>query len=111
MLGLPTYRVLVEENGPLSTPDYILFGLGVITLATEFTADNQQWSYHQYKISGHIDGNQWPGANIEWTENDRKRGFANRGLWAWSRHPNFACEQTFWVRDNSVPLQGARSTN
>ncbi len=25
------------------------------------------------------------------------RGFVTSGLWAWSRHPNFAAEQTFWV--------------
>lgn len=27
---------------------------------------------------------------------DVDRGFVTRGLWAWSRHPNFACEQTTW---------------
>ncbi|KAK0538331.1 hypothetical protein OC834_000479 [Tilletia horrida] len=30
------------------------------------------------------------------TNGDKKRGFVTRGLWAWSRHPNFACEQTTW---------------
>ncbi|KZT42150.1 DUF1295-domain-containing protein [Sistotremastrum suecicum HHB10207 ss-3] len=104
MLGLPTYRVLVEENGPLSTPDYILFSLGIVTLALEFTADNQQWSFHDFKSSGEVSGTQWPGANIQWTEHDRKRGFANRGLWAWSRHPNFACEQTFWIIQSLFPV-------
>ncbi|CAO1636042.1 unnamed protein product [Parajaminaea phylloscopi] len=29
-------------------------------------------------------------------EADRRRGFVTKGLWAWSRHPNFACEQLVW---------------
>lgn len=34
-----------------------------------------------------------------YTPADRDRGFVTKGLWAFSRHPNFACEQTTW----SVP--------
>lgn len=30
-------------------------------------------------------------------EDDLKRGFITSGLWAWSRHPNFAVEQTIWL--------------
>lgn len=62
-----------------------------------------------------INTNEWPGARIQWTEDDRQRGlwleltgdelcliyikigFVTRGLWAYSRHPNCACEQAFWV--------------
>lgn len=44
---------------------------------------------------------QWPGARLNWTKADAKRGFVTRGLWAWSRHPNFACEQSFWVSTDS----------
>ncbi|KAN0063980.1 hypothetical protein ACQY0O_003586 [Thecaphora frezii] len=36
---------------------------------------------------------------------DADRGFVTRGLWAWSRHPNFACEQTtWWILYLYVPL-------
>lgn len=28
---------------------------------------------------------------------DLDRGFNTTGLWAWSRHPNFACEQSIWM--------------
>ena len=31
------------------------------------------------------------------TREDLERGFLVRGLWAWSRHPNFAAEQGFWI--------------
>lgn len=39
------------------------------------------------------------------SEADRKRGFVTRGLWAWSRHPNFACEQlVWWLLYGFVPI-------
>lgn len=31
-----------------------------------------------------------------YTAAELERGFATRGLWAYSRHPNFFAEQTFW---------------
>jgi len=103
MLGLPAYQVL-ELSTPLGASDIILSVLGLVTLATEFTADNQQWSYQNFKKSGKINTDEWPGANIQWTEADRKRGFVSRGLWAWSRHPNFACEQTFWILNSCFAI-------
>lgn len=30
-------------------------------------------------------------------QEDLDRGFTVSGLWSWSRHPNFAAEQTIWV--------------
>lgn len=32
-----------------------------------------------------------------WTRDDMERGFLTKGLWAYSRHPNFASEQAVWV--------------
>lgn len=44
------------------------------------------------------------------TEDDRKRGFVTKGLWAWSRHPNFACEQlVWWILFLFVPVTFAPS--
>lgn len=97
MLGLPSYQVLMLPKIPLGLSDYIIGGLSLTVLTLEFIADNQQWSFQNFKQSGKIKPNEWFGANIEWTEHDRKRGFITRGLWAWSRHPNFFCEQSFWV--------------
>lgn len=31
-----------------------------------------------------------------YTQADLERGFITTGLWAYSRHPNFAAEQTIW---------------
>ena len=33
----------------------------------------------------------------EYHQEDLDRGFNVVGLWSWSRHPNFAAEQSFWV--------------
>jgi steroid 5-alpha reductase family enzyme len=61
--------------------------LGIILLET--IADQQQWNYHfakaLYKEKSVVaDG---------YTKAEVERGFVTRGLWAWSRHPNFAAEQ------------------
>ncbi|KAE9397660.1 hypothetical protein BT96DRAFT_66834 [Gymnopus androsaceus JB14] len=34
--------------------------------------------------------------NLRLTPTEAHRGFITSGFWAYSRHPNFACEQTFW---------------
>jgi steroid 5-alpha reductase family enzyme len=33
----------------------------------------------------------------KYSQVDLDRGFNVSGLWSWSRHPNFACEQTIWI--------------
>ena len=96
MLGLPAYQVL-NLTTPLGLSDYVITILALITLAIEFTADNQQWTYQNSKRTKKNSTNEWPGSNLTYGVADWKRGFITRGLWAWSRHPNFACEQTFWV--------------
>ena len=102
LLALPTHNALISTGAPTSLvlSDYVLAFLSLVTLALEFTADNQQYAYQTFKHSGREEGDKvsWPGAKIEYTEEDKKRGFITKGLWKWSRHPNFACEQTFWVR-------------
>lgn len=101
LLGIPAYIAVFQEPESLSTSDYVLGALAVIDLVFEFVADNQQYSFQTYKHTGVIEKNEWPGANIQWTPADAKRGFVTRGLWAWSRHPNFLCEQSFWVGSHS----------
>lgn len=98
LLGVPTHVATFQQPSKLSTSDYVLATLAVIDLLCEFTADNQQYSFQTYKQTGVVEKNEWPGANIAWTPEDAKRGFVTKGLWGWSRHPNFFCEQSFWVR-------------
>ncbi|WVF73137.1 hypothetical protein IAT40_007956 [Kwoniella sp. CBS 6097] len=37
-------------------------------------------------------------------------GFPTRGRWRWSRHPNFAAEQLFWVTQALIVVGGASSS-
>jgi steroid 5-alpha reductase family enzyme len=116
-LSFPAYltaAALPEE--PLTSIDFILFTTGVLLLAVEFTADNQQWAFQNYKklilayekFGDDVDAftpnlpssAYWPFALISnFTPVDAHRGFITKGLWAWSRHPNFLCEQSVWARN------------
>ncbi|KAH8983199.1 DUF1295-domain-containing protein [Lactarius akahatsu] len=106
LIATPTL-IAATHPTPLTPTDGVLAFAAVALLAWEFTADNQQFAYHAwkhraavaYKASAH-----WPGARLAWTADDAARGFCTRGLWAWSRHPNFFAEQSFWGVLNLIPL-------
>ena len=100
---LPVYEVAKKPHTPLETSDYVLFAIGLLTNVVEFTADNQHQSFQKYKTTGEIDKHEWIGVNVQWTPEDAKRGFITKGFWAWSRHPNFACEQLCWVSTLPIP--------
>ncbi len=115
LLSLPVYAASVlQPHTPLTHSDYVLTVAALIILLLEFTADNQQFAFHAYKhaylaqkkkggdksasVAKKYDPNEhWLGARLNWQPEDAERGFCTRGLWAYSRHPNFACEQVFWV--------------
>lgn len=124
MIALPVHHVLVlptSEARPFpSTIDLLLISLTSLTLYTQWSADNQQQSFQTYKyaLKDKAEKDKTPLEttsdaglpqstrnwsmelgleSITWTPIDAARGFVVRGLWSWSRHPNFACEQTFWL--------------
>lgn len=81
MLGLPAYSSSVNDI-PLHYGDWLLASLVLITIGIEFTADNQQWAFHNYKRDGKVDhAEEWPGARLNFTQDDAQRGFLTRGLW------------------------------
>lgn len=98
LLGIPTYVAATQPIQPLDNRDYGVIFLSLIVLALEFTSDNQQYAFQTFKHEKRRfhRSHQWPGARLDWSPADAERGFITRGLWAWSRHPNFACEQSFW---------------
>jgi steroid 5-alpha reductase family enzyme len=51
--------------------------------------------YHQAK-SEYLKTAKLP-SNSKYSQEDLDRGFVVTGLWAWSRHPNFAAEQAIWI--------------
>ncbi|EAU85454.1 integral membrane protein [Coprinopsis cinerea okayama7 len=114
-LGLPARTAVQQPHDPLSTSDYAMAALALVLLALEFTSDNQQYAFHQYKHAylakeaGKLDveykpEDHWIGSRLDWTPEDAKRGFLSRGLWRYSRHPNFFCEQAFWWVITLFPL-------
>jgi len=117
LLGLPAYSASVSAScsrcgigfasaeNALHYGDLLLASLVMVAILTEFTADNQQWAFHNYKQTGVLEhDNEWPGARINFVEEDKQRGFLTKGLWAYSRHPNVACEQTIWLLMSCFPL-------
>ncbi|KAF9000632.1 hypothetical protein BDQ17DRAFT_1359261 [Cyathus striatus] len=117
LLGFPTKTVVMEQsNTPLASSDVVLAICALLVLTLEFTADNQQYAYQSYKhhflttekgiknVTPYDERKQWPLARLNWTPDDARRGFITKGLWRYSRHPNFACEQTFWWIITLFPL-------
>ena len=110
----PTYALLVASRltgDGLDGLD-IIFSQGLVGLVmVAAIADQQQWSEfylqiskiffftsdsidyqnakQEYKKSGNV--------HQEYHQEDLDRGFNTTGLWAYSRHPNFAAEQSIWV--------------
>ena len=90
----------------LSTPSYLIFLLGprksismgegtvllaiAVLLVIETTADWQQNVYQNYKRGSLISKKSYC------TSTATQRGFIAGGLFKYSRHPNFLCEQLIW---------------
>ncbi|KAI9881075.1 MAG: hypothetical protein M1830_008233 [Pleopsidium flavum] len=92
----PTYILLLAAR--LTANEYrtadLIFSralVGLVLLA--FFADQQQWKYQSAKKEYQASAKVPPKFHRE----DLDRGFNVSGLWSWSRHPNFAAEQTIWV--------------
>ncbi|KAH9178401.1 DUF1295-domain-containing protein [Lactarius sanguifluus] len=104
LMATPTL-IAATHPTPLTPADGVLAFAAVALLAWEFTADNQQFAYHAWKHKAYKASAHWPGARLAWTTDDAARGFCTRGLWAWSRHPNFFAEQSFWVSYPDLPCR------
>ena len=72
---LPIYAVMRYGQGPLGWLDLLAFAVTLAAILIEMMADLQLHAYLRRRESG---------------------GIINQGLWAWSRHPNYFGELTFW---------------
>jgi steroid 5-alpha reductase family enzyme len=83
LISLPADTALTHRR-PFSAADALLAALFLAFLAGETIADQQQWDFHRRKK-----------ADIEAGRPPAER-FRTTGLFRYSRHPNFFCEQAQW---------------
>ncbi|MCJ1366570.1 hypothetical protein MMC16_005699 [Acarospora aff. strigata] len=95
-VATPTYIILLASRlrgNDFTTADLIFSRVLVGLVLLAFFADQQQWNFQSAKKTYQETAKVPP----KYHRADLDRGFNVTGLWAWSRHPNFAAEQTIWV--------------
>lgn len=85
---IATPASLANKNKTLNTFDYSLILIFIILLLLETISDQQQWNFQEKKKVLIKE-------NAELT-GDFKRGFLTKGLFRYSRHPNFFAEMSIW---------------
>jgi steroid 5-alpha reductase family enzyme len=81
---LPAWMAARHAGAPLGPLDFVATALFLVLLAGETIADQQQWRFHVEK------------ARKEAAGEPLESEFLRTGLFRWSRHPNFFCEQAIW---------------
>ena len=78
-----------QGDNKFSTYDLIIGSIMLFLIVIQTIADEQQHKYQtkKYKLIKE---------NKE-LESDFKKGFIDNGLWKYSRHPNYTCEQLIWL--------------
>ncbi|KAF4991929.1 hypothetical protein FGRMN_7483 [Fusarium graminum] len=93
---VPAYAILVstkfEQN--ITASDVVFFLTMVGLVYSEWVSDGQQWDFHAAKHKYQAEAK--VPKDFKYTQADLDRGFNTSGLWAYSRHPNFAAEQLVW---------------
>ncbi|EOR01574.1 hypothetical protein J056_004360 [Wallemia ichthyophaga EXF-994] len=94
--GIPALIIAKTPQYDVNRNDYLIFGLGVANITAEFIADNQQYAYQSWKRAS---STKIASEKDLLTPKEKKLyadGFNSSGLFAISRHPNFAFEQLNW---------------
>lgn len=89
LFTLPILVALQFNDTPLGIMDAVAATLMLFFIIFETIADNQHWNYQSKK---HL-----MIKKKEPLTGDYKKGFLDRGLWAFSRHPNYFAEQGVWI--------------
>jgi steroid 5-alpha reductase family enzyme len=86
---LPTIIALQNPDVPIGILDYVAAALMLFFIIYEMIADIQHWNFQSKK---------WAQIQAGKVLSDEyKKGFLDKGLWAYSRHPNYFAEQAIWV--------------
>lgn len=80
--------------------DVIVMTSLIACIAVETLADEQQWVYQTTKHASSSKStlsHSREASHVSYCQpEDIQRGFITGGLFRYSRHPNFACEQAIW---------------
>ena len=94
----------VANGSPsITTMDVVLAFIFVLLLAIESVADQQQWTFQNFKYS------LTPEQRKKHGDRGIREGFCQSGLFYWSRHPNYFAEQAQWVVVYLFSLTGEQS--
>ncbi|KAF1985295.1 DUF1295-domain-containing protein [Aulographum hederae CBS 113979] len=98
LVTTPTYLILLTSRiaSPtitVTSGDNFFSRLMMVIVLVELFADQQQWAFQQAKKHYQATAK----VPLGFERADLDRGFVVSGLWSWSRHPNFAAEQAFWL--------------
>jgi steroid 5-alpha reductase family enzyme len=72
---LPVYVAVTRPGPGLTWVAFVAFGIGLAAVVLEFVADLQMHRFTRHRTPGQA---------------------MDRGLWGWSRHPNYFGEFSFW---------------
>jgi steroid 5-alpha reductase family enzyme len=89
LFTLPIIKCFSYMEKELNYVDYLAAGLMLLFIVYEGVADLQHWKFQSRKWELIKNNDELTG--------DYKKGFLDKGLWAYSRHPNYFAEQMIWV--------------
>jgi steroid 5-alpha reductase family enzyme len=89
LFSTPLLLAALHPEKQLTVIDIISGVLMIGFILTEGIADNQLFRFQQEKKKGTNERSHY--------KESLKKGFFTEGLWKYSRHPNFACEQGIWI--------------
>lgn len=91
LISSPSSAAYRARGAPLNALDAVAAAAMCFFIAIEAVADQQQWDFQQSKRN--VTGFPRPRGGRD----DYSRGFLTRGLFRYSRHPNFFAEQCVWI--------------
>ncbi|MFN3194199.1 MAG: DUF1295 domain-containing protein [Aureliella sp.] len=89
LITLPSVVALNSNTVPLGMLDYAIAIVMLGLIVFEAIADKQQWDFQVRKRATILAADE--------SKAETGKGFLDKGLWAWSRHPNYFAEQAIWI--------------